>query len=232
MATIKREPGFVLGVDAACRNLYFQRVDGTLVVAPFDADTGANRVMAQADGYVYDVRPSVSRGPDGPGLWLALSSGALARIDENTSTVRVMGYASPRASALSDGPNPGELVYADATGIVLLGQQSAVRLLEPMGATVWEDISMAQDGKSMLLLSVDRVSALDIGRREIVGSTPLRGRTRFLPWDNDGSVLAWSFDRAGEAEVDIIPRGRDVTDKISRALCNLRIEKGRLKISD
>jgi len=232
MATIKREQGFVVGVDAACRNLYFQRVDGTLVVAPFEADASAYRVMARADGYVYDTRPSMARETEGPGLWLALSSGALARIDENTNTVRVFGYASPRASALTDGPAPGELVYADATGVVLLGRQSAVRLLEPMGSTVWEDISVAQDGKSMFLLSIDRVAALDIQRREIVGSTPLRGRTRFLPWDKDGSVLAWSFDTAGEADVDIIPRGREVTDKLTRALCNLRVAQGRLKILD
>jgi hypothetical protein len=84
----------------------------------------------------------------------------------------------------------------------------------------------------MFLLSIDRVAALDIGRREIVGTTKLRGRTRFLPWDKDGSVLVWSFDTAGEADVDIIPRGRDVTDKISRALCNLRVEQGRLRILD
>jgi hypothetical protein len=174
----------------------------------------------------------MARGAEGPGLWLALSSGALARIDEQTNRVRVFGYASPRASALTDGPAPGELVYADATGVVMLGPQSAVRLIEPMGATVWEDISVAPDGKSMFLLSVDRVAALDMGRREIVGSIPLRGRTRFLPWDKDGSVMAWSYDTAGDAEVDIIPRGREITNKMSRILCNLRVEQGRLKVLD
>lgn len=232
MATLEREPGILLGVDAACRNLYYQRLDGTLVVAPFDAEPSAYRVLAKADGYVYDVRPSLARGTEGPGLWLALSSGALARIDENTKSVRVLGYATPRASALADGPEPGDLVYADATGVVLLGSRSAVRLIEPVGATVWEDISVAYDGKSMFLLSIDRVAALDIGRREVVGSIPLRGRTRFLPWDQNGSVLVWSSDSAGDADVDIIPRGREVTDKMSRALCNLRVEQGRLKILD
>ncbi|MBK9258836.1 MAG: serine/threonine-protein kinase PknK [Polyangiaceae bacterium] len=162
MATITREPGFVVGVDSACSHFYYQRVSGELVVAPFDADAAAYRVMAKADGYVYDVRPSVARGTEGPGLWLAVSSGALARIDEKTSTVRVMGYATPRASALSDGPSPGELVYADATGVVLLGPRSAVRLLEPLGATAWEDISVAPNGSSMFLLSIDRVAAVDI----------------------------------------------------------------------
>ncbi|HRI65439.1 MAG TPA: hypothetical protein PK156_14425, partial [Polyangium sp.] len=232
MATIRREPGLVIGVDSACRNFYYQRVDGAIVVAPFDAEPNAYKVIAQADGYVYDVRPSVARGADGPGLWVAVSSGALARIDETQNAVRVVGYASPRASALSDGPAPGELVYADSTGVVLLKSQSAVRLLEPMGAIVWEDISLAPDGQSMFLLSTDRVAALDIGRREILGSAPLHGRTRFFPWDDNGSVLAWTFDSFGEPEVDIITRGRESTDKMSRILCNLRIEKGRLKILD
>src|SRR5262245_12656868 len=77
MTTIAREPGFVIGVDAACRNFYFQRADGALVAAPFGAEAAAYRVMAQADGYVYDVRPSAARGAEGPGLWIALSSGAL-----------------------------------------------------------------------------------------------------------------------------------------------------------
>jgi hypothetical protein len=232
MTTIAREPGFVIGVDAACSNFYFQRADGALVAAPFGAEKAAHRVMAQADGYVYDVRPSAARAAEGPGLWIALSSGALARIEENTNTVRVVGYASPRASALSDGPMPGELVYADATGVVLLGPRSAVRLIEPMGATVWEDISISPDSRSMFLLSTDHVAAVDIVHPEIVGSIPLRGRSRFLPWDKDGSVLAWSFDVAGDAEADIIPRGRAVTTKISRALCNLRVENGRLKKLD
>jgi len=232
MATIKREPGIILGVDAGCHNLYYQRVDGALIAAPFDAEPANYRVMAQADGYVFDARPSAERNADGPGLWLAFSSGALARIDENRNAVRVVGYANPRASALADGPLPGELVYADATGVVLLGAQSASRFLEPMGATVWEDISVATDGKSMFLLSIDRVAAFDIVRREIVGTMPLRGRTRFLPWDGNGAVMTWSFDSVGDAEADIIPRGREVTNKLSRALCNLRIMNGRLTIFD
>lgn len=232
IATVKREPGIVLGTDVACRHLYYQRVDGAIVVAPFDADPSTYRVMAQADGYVFDVRPSLSRNADGPGLWLAFSSGALARIDENRNAVRVVGYANPRASALSDGPAPGELVYADATGVVLLGATTATRLLEPMGATVWEDIATAPDGKSMFLLSIDRVAALDITRKEIVGTIPLRGKNRFLRWDGNGSVMTWSFDSVGDADADIIPRGREVTNKLSRALCNLRIEKGRLRILD
>ncbi len=232
IATIKRENGFILGVDSACRNLYYQRVDGAVMVAPFDADPNDYRVIAQADGYVYDVRPSLARGTDGPGLWLAFSSGALARIDENKNSLGVVGYATPRATALSDGPAAGELVYADATGVVLLRAQSSTRLLEPMGSTVWEDISLAPDGRSMLLLATNGIAAFNMERREIVGSIPLRGRTRFLPWDKDGSVAVWNFDTVGSEEIDIIPRGRDITGKISKALCNLRVENGRLKILD
>lgn len=232
MATLKREPGFILGVDTGCHHLYYQRVDGTVMVAPFDAAPNEYRVMGQADGYVYDVRPSLARGTDGPGLWLAFSSGALARIDENKNTLGVVGYATPRASALSDGPAPGELVYADATGVVLLRAQSSTRLLEPMGSTVWEDISVAPDAQSMFLLATHGIAAFNIERREIVGSIALRGHTRFLPWDKDGSVAVWSFDTVGPEEIDIIPRGRDITGKISKALCNLRVENGRLKIFD
>jgi hypothetical protein len=53
-----------------------------------------------------------------------------------------------------------------------------------------------------------------------------------LPWDKDGSVAVWNFDTVGSEEIDIIPRGRDITGKISKALCNLRVENGRLKILD
>lgn len=226
---VAREPGLVLAVDEACRTLFTQHLDGALVATLLDgAAPAAPRVIASADGYVYDVRPSVARDGIGAGLWIALSSGALARIDEATSEVRVLGYASPRATALGDGPLPGELVYADDSGVVVLRARGPERLLEASGATVWEDVSVAPDGRSMLLLSADRVAALDVGRREIVGSMPLRGRTRFVPWDAAGSVLVWSFDRPGDVEGEVIPRGRPLADVVARTLSNLRVDHGRL----
>ncbi|MDC3960766.1 nSTAND1 domain-containing NTPase [Polyangium jinanense] len=225
---IPREPGLVLAVDSTCRTLYTQRLDGAIVATPLDGAASAPRVIASADGHVYDVRPSAARDGMGAGLWIAVSSGALARIDEATSEVRVLGYASPRATALGDGPAPGELVYADDTGVVVLRARGPERLLEASGATVWEDVSVAPDGRSMLLLSADRVVALDVARREIVGSMPLRGRTRFVPWDAAGSVLVWSFDRPGGVEGEVIPRGRPLADAVARTLSNLRVDRGRL----
>ncbi|MDI3285523.1 protein kinase [Polyangium sp. 15x6] len=225
---VPHEAGLVLAVDTTCRTLYTQRLDGAIVATSLDGAPAAPRVIASADGYVYDVRPSAARGGVGAGSWIAVSSGALARIDEATSEVRVLGYASPRATALGDGPSPGELVYADDTGVVVLRERGPERLLEASGATVWEDVSVAPDGRSMLLLSADRVAALDVARREIVGSMPLRGRTRFVPWDAAGSVLVWSFDRPGGVEGEVIPRGRPLADAVARALSNLRVDGGRL----
>ncbi|MRG91211.1 serine/threonine-protein kinase [Polyangium spumosum] len=227
---VAREPGLVLAVDEVCRALFTQRLDGALVVTSLDGASPTPRVMASADGYVYDVRPSAARGGASAGLWIAVSSGAVARIDEATAEVRVLGYASPRATALADGPRPGELVYADDTGVVVLHAQGPERVLEASAATVWEDVSVAPDGRSMLLLSADRVAALDVARREIVGNMPLRGRTRFVPWDAAGSVLVWSFDRPGGVEGEIIPRGRPLADVVARALSNLRVDHGRLGI--
>jgi len=226
---VTREPALVLAIDAPCRSLFTQRLDGALVATSLEG-ASTPRVIGAADGYVYDVRPSAARGGVGAGLWIAVSSGALAFIDEATAEVRVLGYASPRATALGDGPQPGELVYADDTGVVVLHARGPERLLEALGATVWEDVSVAPDGRSMLLLSADRVAALDVRRREIVGSMPLRGRTRFVPWDAAGSVLVWSFDRPGGVEGEIIPRGRPLADAVARALSNLRVDHGRLGI--
>ncbi|UQA55759.1 serine/threonine-protein kinase [Polyangium aurulentum] len=230
LGSAPREPGLVLGVDSACRTLFTQRLDGTLVATSLDA--GAKpRPLAAADGYVYDVRPSPARGGVGAGLLIAVGSGALARIDEATGEVRLLGYASPRATAIGDGPRPGELVYADDTGVVLLRPDGGrVRLLEAMGGTTWEDVSVAPDGLSLLLASADRVAALDVSRGEIMGTLPLPARTRFAPWDGEGSVFVWSFDRAGGPEGEVIPRGRPLSQRIARSLSNLRVERGRLSI--
>jgi hypothetical protein len=231
MGAVPREPGLVLGVDGACRMLFTQRLDGTLVATSLVDGGTRPRPLAAADGYVYDVRPSPARGGVGAGLWIAASSGALARIDEATGEVRLLGYASPRATALGDGPKPGELVYADDTGVVLLRPDgSRKRLLEATGGIPWEDLSVAPDGLSLLLASADRIAALDVPRGEIMGTLVLPARTRFVPWDREGSVFVWSFDRAGGPEGEVIPRGRPLAQKVARALSNLRVERGRLSI--
>jgi len=208
---------------------------------------GEARVLARTDGYVYDVRPSLAgagvtgRPAFGPGLWIAVSSGAIARIDELSGSAQVAGYATPRAAALADGARPGDVAYADAGGIVLLRAQPpepetgritwrSERMLEATGESPWEDLSMAPDGASMLLASADRLASLDLSRHEIVGWMNVEGKTRLSRWDDDGSVLAWSFDRVGGAEGQVIPRGVSLAKLVATSISNLGAEKGKLLI--
>jgi hypothetical protein len=197
IAAVPREPGLVLGADSACSRLYTQRLDGAIRETPFAG--GPSRELALADGYVYETSPSAARGLAGKGLWLSLSSGAMARIDEPSGRVDLVGYATPRASGLGDGPRQGEMVYADASGVIVKNTLSGAttRVLEASSESPWEDLSMSPDGASMLLASADRIAVLDLARREIVGTMPSEGRSRLSRWDDEGSVIAWCFDRVG-----------------------------------
>ena len=245
VATIPREPALVIGADRACTVLYTQRLDGAIVETALA--TGQARVLAQADGYVYDARPSLIAASTpagaafGPSLWMALSSGAIAQIEERTGAVRVAGYATPRATGLAEGAHPGDVAYADAGGIVVLhasprepatGRISwrSERVLEASGESPWEDLSMAADGASMLLASADRLASLDLSRHEIVGWMNAEARTRLTRWDSQGSVIAWSFDRTGGADGQIIPRGIDLAKLVATSISNLGAEKGKLII--
>ena len=245
VATIPREPSLVIGSDRACTVLYTQRLDGAIVETTLA--TGQARVLAQADGYVYDARPSlVAAGTPagaafGPGLWIALSSGAIARIEELTGTVRVAGYATPRATGLTEGARPGDVAYSDAGGVVLLRASTpelgtgritwrSERVLEASGQSPWEDLSMAPDGASMLLASADRIASLDLSRHEIVGWMNAEAKTRLTRWDDQGSVVAWSFDRTGGAEGQVIPRGIDLAKLVATSISNLGADKGKLFI--
>jgi len=228
------EPLLVVGADSGCTSLYTQRLDGTLVTSPISPGTTPGsepRAIAMTDGYVFDARPSPARGSFGPGLWLALSSGAIARIDERSSSVRVVGYASPRAFAVADGPRPGDVAYVDATGVIIESSTGKVdRVLDASADLPWEDLSVSPDGTSMLLVSADRIATLDLARREITGSLPIEGKGRFSPWDKDGSVIAWSFDRVGGAEGFVIPRGIPLAQRLAAAVSNLGVDKGKLVI--
>jgi serine/threonine protein kinase len=245
VATIPREPGMVIGADRACTVLYTQRLDGAIVETALA--TGQARVLAHADGYVYDARPSLvapstpAGAAFGPTLWMALSSGAIAQIEERTGTVRVAGYATPRAIGLAEGAHPGDVAYADAGGIVVLhalprepvtGRISwrSERVLEATGESPWEDLSMAADGASMLLASADRIASLDLSRHEIVGWMSAEAKTRLTRWDSQGSVIAWSFDRTGGADGQVIPRGLDLAKLVASSISNLGAEKGKLII--
>ncbi len=57
VAEIPREPALVIGADSACKVLYTQRLDGAIVETQLAS--GAARVLARTDGYVYDARPSL-----------------------------------------------------------------------------------------------------------------------------------------------------------------------------
>jgi serine/threonine protein kinase len=223
---VPRAPGLVLGADAACATLYTQRLDGVILAQPLAG--GAARELAAADGYVYDARPS-ARGA--AGLLLALGSGAVARLDDARGAVHVLGYATPQATAIADGPRAGEVVFADATGVGLLRPGAPTTWLrDGVGAGEWEDLSVAPDGDSMLLASEGRIAVLDLLRHEVLGSIAVEGRGRLSRWDDDGSVLAWSFGRAGGADGVVIPRGVALARAVSTAVSNLTVEKGRLTI--
>jgi hypothetical protein len=90
------------------------------------------------------------------------------------------------------------------------------------------DLSTAPDGSTMLLASGDRLRVLDLGKREIVGELLADGRSRLSAWDREGSVLAWTFDRVGGAEGQIIPRGLGLAVRVAEAASNLRVESRKL----
>lgn len=228
-----RVPGFLLGVDATCRTLLAQALDGALLSIPLVAGAAeARRLAVQpgADGYVYEARPSPARGDVGSGLLLAWSSGAVARVDDATGEVRVIGYASPFATAIGDGPEPGDVAYADSTGVVLVRRSGAIEQALDAAGSGWEDLAVAPDGRTMLLSSGDRIAALDLARRELLGSIHSGGYERLAPWDDEGSVLAWSFDRVGGAEGLVVPRGLSLVRRVAGAVSNLVVDQKRLKL--
>jgi hypothetical protein len=244
-ASVPRVPSFMVGVDAACSTLFTQELDGNLIATPLGGGAGAAAVpaggapaaaraphtLAVTDGYVHDVRTSPARGDVGSGLLLALSSGAVARLDDATGEVRVLGYATPFATAIADGPAPGEVAYADATGVVVVRRSGASdRVLEGVGGAIWEDIAASADGRTLLLSSVDRLAVLDLDRRELIGSIPSEGHERFAPWDDEGSVLAWSFGRTGQADGVVVPRGLDLAKAVAKAVSNLTVKRKRLVV--
>lgn len=225
VATIPRAPGFVLGVDPSCSELLVQRVDGAIEAVHLA--TGAARRLAEADGYVYDARPG-RRGL--ARTLLAASSGALAEVVWPSGEVRLLGYASPRASMVGEGPG-GEVLYADATGVVELGPNGERRQLLPAsGRAPWSDVAWSSDGKSLLVGSVEEVGVLDIERRELAGTYPLEGFGRFAPWDADGSVLLWSYDRVGGAAGKVIPNSRALALEAAASLSNLTVREGELRV--
>ena len=62
----------------------------------------------------------------------------------------------------------------------------------------------------------------------VVGTLPSEGRSHLSRWDDDGSLIAWCFDRVGGPEGQIIPRGVPLAKKVAGAVSNLAVDKGKL----
>jgi hypothetical protein len=74
------------------------------------------------------------------------------------------------------------------------------------------------------------VAVLDVARRELLGSIAAPGKDRLAHWDDEGSVLLWSFDRKGGPDGLVIPRGPSLARLVAEAVSNLDVEKGRVVI--
>jgi hypothetical protein len=129
---------------------------------------------------------------------------------------------------MSDGFAPGELIFADATGIALRRRSSArdQRLLDAAGDTVWEDLQALRHGNYVLLATVDRVAVLDAERGQILDEMLTLPRGRLTSWDGDGSFLLWSSEFDGPARGEIIPVGRPLAAAVSAAVSNLAATLG------
>ncbi|HZO13680.1 MAG TPA: hypothetical protein VFB62_10485, partial [Polyangiaceae bacterium] len=237
VATVARKPGFVLGVDPDCRRLFVQRHDGellsivlgqesprTLVEPAPIASAGAGYV---SEGYAYDTRPSAARDDLPAGLWVAFSSGAMVRLDGPDGRVRAYGHATPRATAMADGIHPGELIFADDTGVVLRTPGARDRvLLAASGDRSYEDLRVLPDGRTALLSWAHGVAMLELERGEILQELELPARGRLAKWDDEGSLLVWPFSFEGHARGDIIPIGATFVGDIASRASNLRARLG------
>jgi serine/threonine protein kinase len=240
LTTVRRKPGFVIGTDPGCHKVVFQSLEGKLGSVDLNAARGDVVTPAALpgpagsyvmDGYVYDARPSLGWAGDGgapePGLWLAFSGGAMVRVEGPSGSIRPYGHATPRSSAMTDGPQPGQLIFADETGLVLRSEQGQDRvLLAPTADRVWEDIRVLPGGHTLLVAWAHGVAMVDIARREILGELETRGRGRLAPWDDEGSTLVWAFDFMGQPVGEVIPIGPSLAKEAGAAASNLRAKLG------
>jgi hypothetical protein len=129
---------------------------------------------------------------------------------------------------MSDGFSPGELLFADATGVSLRKRGSAhdQRLLDASGDTVWEDLQALRQGRYVMLATVDRVAVLDAERGQILDEMLTVPRGRLTSWDGDGSFFLWSSEFDGPARGEIIPIGRPLAAAVAAAVSNLTATLG------
>lgn len=220
----ERRPGFVIGVGPSCGKLYTQRLDGRIEASRLAGEqTGAPELVTEAKGFVFDSEP-VAGQPGGAGLLVALSSGEVARIDENDNTVSIMARAAPRATALAAGAEPGEALFADGLGLWRLRSTGGAEKIvaAPPGAP-WEDVLPVLAGAAILVASAEELSVVDVASGAVVAAAPIRGRTKLVRWGDSGSVLAFAPDVDGIAQGVVVPYGSDVVSAIGALSSNLRV---------
>ncbi len=216
---VRRAPGFVLGLGASCKKLYTQTLAGAVEVAALDGEPeSAPKQIAELGGFVFDTEPT--RG----GLLLSLSSGEIARVDDKDDSVTIVARAAPRATALAVGAGPGEVLYADGLGLFRVGPGGEVDKIvaAPPGAP-WEDVLPIRGGNTIVVASADELSVVDVSTRAVVGTAPIRGRTKLLPWGDSGSVLAYAPDVDGLPYGIVVPYGTDSVSAIASLASNLRV---------
>ncbi|MFO0554000.1 MAG: serine/threonine-protein kinase [Polyangiaceae bacterium] len=227
MGSVKRVPGFVVGISPSCEKVYTQTLEGTLLVTKLVQGQPAPdaQIVATSTGYVFDTEASASFDGGNAGLLLAFSSGEVARVDERDDTLRILAYAKPRASALGDGPLPGEALFADATGVHrVLADGTITEIARPRAGASWEDVLATQDGRAVLLASADELAVVDTRLKAVTGSVELAGMTRLTAWGPDGSALVYAPDIEGIARAIVVPFGPKLVEAIGAIASNLRVD--------
>jgi hypothetical protein len=239
LGSLRREPGFLLGADPGCHRVFVQALDGRLLAREV-AGEGELAELAvpggaqAASGYAYDVRKSPGGGtaPDGeawgPGLWLALSEGGMLRVDGESGRVRPYGHATPRATAMANGPAPGDLLFADDRGVILRhgAPDRDEVMVSPLADRVWEDLALSPDKKTLWLSWAHGVTVVDVALRDVVGELEVPAHDRFTAWDDGGSLLLWPFSFKGPARGYVIPIATELALAVGTSASNIRAELG------
>ena len=227
----KKMSGFVLGVDPECTRLFAQRLDGTLVSGLVAGDWKQVEPLQKVqvpggayvlDGYVYSVRPSKAGKGVKAGMWLAFGPGALVRVDSD-GDLTAFGHATPRASALADGPELESLIVADATGVLVRHRGKADRqVLAHRRGRTWEDVMMTDNPRYAWVSWSDGVAVLDLERGELLDEVELRHHGRLSRWTDAGGIASWSFQFMGLPQATLIPVGGAAAAGLGGATSNLR----------
>ncbi len=230
---VVRRPGFVLGIEPSCRRFYVQGLDGRIASVSLE---GASDAVAEPapitpggggyaiDGYVFDVRASAARDGIEAGLWLAFSSGAIARADASGG-LQSFGHAAPRATAMGDGPLPGQLVFADDSGVFLRERGGQDRhVLAAMPEREWSDVRVLPDQRHGVLSWSDGLALVDLDRAELVGWTECDRGGRLAEWDSEGSMISWSFAHIGPPAGELVPLGAGLARTVALRASNLVAE--------